>query len=301
MTESTRSFRGGLATAKEAARNTPIRLVDFFTLEEDKDEFVHFLLEPDEWISVDVHQMYPTKGKPEGYEGNWPKVMSPICRKSKMADGLPIEDDCYCCEHPQLNDGKVRRPSHRTFSLLVIRDEVREDGKRKGFTDRMKTVAVLGEDGKPTGEEKTVPDIRIVELGWQNFYSKLEGPAEVFGTVLNQEFNIKKTGKNLDTDYAVTGLGPTNVWDDAKLAEKYGVKIVDGVRIWPKDYDLSRMVMNRASDEFYARWIDPSKSVASNGKTTDEVVKPTGHTEATQATLEAMRARVMETTQAKVD
>jgi hypothetical protein len=317
-----RGFRTGTESAKEAASRGPSsRMVDFLRMDDGNLIFTRFLTDFYEIMDVMVHTMYPTKPKPEGYEGNWPKSISAVCRNSKMGDGAPMfPDGCYCCAHPRLDDGKPRAATARTYGLVVVREEVISDGSEKfmipgsnpprvvpkgqraGFRDKKREYQEYDfNTNQAVGAVDMIPDVLLAEYGWNNFWSDIEGIAQLFGTIGNQEMTIRRTGSGMnDTKYHIVGLGITShdMRDPAVLA-KYNIEVTGyddmgrPVKKYPDHYSLPHLLYARASDDYYARWIDPTKTFERGAAGVEQVVTKTDAEEVSQANLAAMRARLV--------
>jgi hypothetical protein len=326
-------FRSGAAEAAKS-QLASFNRVDFFSVEADKSVVVRFLMDYDEWPSVEVHTMVPVqKPKPESRR-NWPKTIPAICRRTKLPDATPPEvqatlpyfpylfPDCYICDSIRKSDGKAIGRSSRSFTLVVIREEVRGDGspelggeaqkgKLLGYKDRMKEVAVVDASGRPTGDVEKVRDIQIVQQAYSNFFIHLEGMAGVHGTLLDRDYYIKRKGESTDTEYQVVHLdqqrvnganGPV-VFDlrEPEFAKRYGIEITTQGRFYPEELDLDAHIERQMGDRYYGLYIDPripqpvegSGGNASNGEApaAAPVAKP--DTEATSDQLAALRDRVV--------
>jgi hypothetical protein len=325
-------FRTG---SEEAAKSqmASFNRVDFFSVEPDKSVVVRFLMDYDEWPSVEVHTMVPVqKDKPEG-RNTWPKTVPAICRRTKLPDGTPPEvretmpffpylyPDCYVCDHIRKADGKPISRTSRSFTLLVIREEVRGDGsaelggetnkgKLLGYKDKMKEVAVVDSAGKPTGDIEKVRDIRIVQQAYSNFFIHLEGMAGVHGTLLDRDYFIKRKGESTDTEYQIVHLDPQYVngqngavvFDlrDPEFAKRYGIEVTTEGRIYPKDLDLDEHIERQMADRYYGLYLDPRlpQTVDGSGGNSSsatpaapQIAKP--DTEATSDQMAALRDRVV--------
>lgn len=317
-----RGFRTGIESAKEASSRGPSsRMVDFLRLDDGQLLFCRFLTDAHEIMDAMVHSMYPTKPKPEGYEGNWPKSISAVCRNTKMGDGSPMfPDGCYCCSHPKIDDGKPRAATARTYGLLVVREEVVSDGSEKfvrpgsnppqiipkgqraGFRDKKREYQAFDfNTNQAVGGVEMIPEVLLAEMGWKNFWSDIEGIAQLFGTVCNQEMTIRRSGSGMnDTEYHIVGLGnsPHDMRDPAVLA-KYGIEVTGyddmgrPIKKFPDYYSIPHLLYNRASDDYYARWIDPTKTVTKTTAGVEQVVTKAPAEEVSAASLEAMRARLV--------
>jgi hypothetical protein len=316
-----RGFRTGIESAKEASSRGPSsRMVEFLRLEDGQLLFCRFLTDAHEIMDAMVHPMYPTKPKPEGYEGNWPKSISAVCRNTKMGDGSPMfPDGCYCCQHPRMEDGKPRAATARTYGLLVVREEVISDGtekftipgsnppqikpkgQRAGFRDKKREYQAFDfNTNQAVGAIEMIPEVLLVEMGWKNFWSDIEGIAQLFSTVANQEMTIRRTGSGMnDTEYHIVGLGnSTYDYRDPTVLAKYGIEVLGyddlgrPIKKYPAHYSIPHLLYNRASDDYYARWIDPTKTVAKSAAGVEQVVTKAPAEDVSQASLEAMRARL---------
>lgn len=317
-----RGFRQGVESAKEASSRGPSsRMVDFLRMQDGDLLFCRFLTDAHEIMDAMCHTMYPTKPKPEGYEGNWPSSISAVCRNTRMGDDQPMfPDGCYCCEHPRMDDGKPRAAVSRTYGLIVVREEVMSDGSEKftipgsnppriipkgqraGFRDKKRDYQAFDfNTNQAVGSVEMVPDVLLCEMGFKNFWSDIEGIAQLYGTLANQEMTIRRTGKGMnDTEYHILPLGPSNydLRDPAALA-KYGIEVLGyddmgrPIKKFPVHYSMAHMIYNRASDDYYARWIDPTKTVVKGTAGVEQVVTKAAAEEVSQASLQQMRERLV--------
>lgn len=290
----TRSFRTGAEAAKVVQTGSSFMRLPYFSLKDGERKFVQFITDCDEWHTVDTHAMVPTKAQPAGWTSKWPATVQPVCRLTKMEDGLPLFPDCYVCSDiPDPRDSsKPFKRATRTWSLGVIVEEVFGDGsdklggpsrlgKRFGF--RMKTV----ESTTPEGEKVNVPDIQVFTFAWGNFYAAIDGAASINdGTITNLIFAIQRSGTGTDTKYVPSSVGvQTRNFNEEKYLKMCGIELKDGKKIYPPHMDIPKMIMDRASDDYFARFIDPTKTVEVKPEKKSNDVEP--------ADLEAMRARIL--------
>lgn len=292
-----RSFVTGSAAAKVEFSGGGGRIPPF-SIKDGELVYVQFILNPEEWISPFVHAAVPTKAKPAEVTGNWPAAMSAVCRKTKMGDGLPMFDDCYICEHILPDNDKVKAKK-RTYSFGVRRSEVLGDGsedkggpakkgKRIGFA--IETVQAPKRDEKNKiieGETEETPRFELFTMGWGNFWQKVDAACVAFGgTVTNQIFAIQRMGVGLKTDYGITPVKQTpQDFADPEFSAKYGIKGTAPNREFPPHLDLSEVVWNNASDEFYERFFVPASGPSGAGASAAEPVP-------TPDNLAALRARL---------
>lgn len=260
------SFRKGADQAKSAQKSGFSR-VDYFQISDEDEAILRFITDAredsslahvDAWITVDQHQMVPTKLKPDGYEGKWPTSMSAVCRYDEAFAG--IYEDCFVCDK-LVDDDRVRKPGPRIWALAAHREKVIGDGTKElggpenegklvGYTDQTRKVEV-----KVDGKTKTVvqPNIVIVNMGWRNFFSPLDGFANQYGTVLDRDYWIRRSGGGTDTTYQIVALDPIPGYDlrDPEVMEKYASNL-----------DLGQIVSDMASDKYYGRFFDTRVTVS---------------------------------------
>lgn len=272
-------FARGADAAKEASKGVQFDRAQYFSLKDKEEIVLRFLTDAEEWITVDQHNYVPTKPEPEGNEGKWPKVMGTVCRKTKLGDGSTLHDDCYICEHMKKPDGKPYRATARTWALAVVRHEVKdEDGKVLGFRDGVRTVQETDKDGKPTGEEKKQKEIVILNQGYKNFFSTLQGFAGRYGTVLDRDYYVKRDGDDQNTTYHIVPLDPieTKDPDDPENLIRLDLRDERLMKRYETDMpDLEELVERRADQEYYDRFFVPGKDGSSskgssNGSGSDE-------------------------------
>lgn len=239
------NFRKGAEAAAEASKGGGnFAKTHFFGLEDGKQAILRFITDAADWIVVDQHQMVPTKGKPDGYEGNWPEKMGSVCRKDEAFSF----GECYICEF--VVDGKkVKRPSARTWALACEREEVIEDGKIVGLRDKTREVTKKVDDKDVTTVEKSIV---VVNMGYKNFFGVLQGFAGHYGTVLDRDYIIQRKGAGTDTVYTIIPLDPIET-DQGR----FDLRNPEFAKRYETDLDLGEEVTSRASDEFYARFFDP--------------------------------------------
>ena len=303
-------FREGIDAAEEAgARKSFGRSYDYFSLDDGKSIDGRFISEarpvPSDspvygrirgWLTVKQHNQMPTRPAPSTLkEGQrWPKSMGGVCRHDKAFSSMYT--DCYVCDVYNVSSGKVNKPKDRTWGLFLVREAIIDKGVLVGMRDVIEEIEVTGEDGQT--KKITRPKILVVNQAWSTFWAHYSTHVDMHGTVLNRDFRIVRRGTELDTDYPPAAFDPmplegTNEPLDfrnpAHLAaydEKYG-----------KDWipDLGAIVADKASDEYYARFFDPTKPfpVREGEKSEDGAApqKPAVN-EPSEAELAALAARV---------
>lgn len=239
-------------------------------------------------ISVRSHQSVQTKPKPDNYEGNWPKAMSASCRKDKIF-ARKYDSDCYICEAGLINtnSGKVSKPSDRKWALAVLREEVIGDGseallgeaykgKVVGVRDKMKEIAKTDADGKPTGETEMVKAYVKINLGWKNFFQPLSGMGARYGTLLDRDYFIARTGEDTTTAYQIAPNDPIN-WakDPSRVFDLRDPEIRKDA--YPDMPSLRAIVADTASDDLFNKFFIPEAD-QKGGQQGDQQVQYTAPT-----------------------
>lgn len=261
------------------------------------------------WITVDQHSMVPTKAQPKDYSGNWPSTMGAVCRKDKVFKAR-YNDSCYIDENIKKKNNKGELKPNlgtpRTWALVVMREEVKGTkemveagtidasmiGKVLGIRDKMREVKKTDKDGKETGEVELVKDIRILNLGWKNFFASLQGMAGRYQTVLDRDFEITRKGSDTTTIYQITPLDPIDTKDpddpdkvvrydlrDPRFMVRYALEsegsIEDRLKTIP---DIRKTIARMASDDYYNRFFVPGadgEDGASNGSSSSPATPST--------------------------
>jgi hypothetical protein len=305
MTDATQApaFRRGTEEIEEAIKNASVRFQrdQFFSLEDGQTEILRFITPNDQWIVVNQYGAIRTKPKPDGFEGNWPSLMSAVSRSDPAFEGIFTTD--YLKDNPPLDkDGEPATPSPRTWALACRREEVRGDGsealggpdmkgKLLGFKDKTREVAVVrkdadgnevrGEDGKLVVDNITEKDIVVVNMGHKNFFALLIGFARRYGSITDRDYYIRRKGGGVkNTTYEIVPADPVPV-DLSAYQHR----------------PLEEVVMDRASDEYIGRffipgWVDPdAKPNGTQGAPPEQQAKPSN--EPSNEQLAAMRERIM--------
>lgn len=308
-------FRTGAEEAKAASKGASFARTEFLTLKDGEFAYIRLLTEGERIITVNQHQMVKTKGKPVGMEGNWPEKMSAICRYDVAFSG--VFPNCFICDQGlEVNPktGKPKSPGARNWMLACVRDpvfiEVERGGKTiqviDGYRNKKREVAVVGTDGKPTGENIWEPEVVVLNYGHKNFTSSLLGFGAHYGTLLDRDYKVTREGEGTDTIYHIVPMDPieVDVLDEAgeptgeteildlrepKFMQRYGFEDEDAAFA-----ALCEIVEERASDGYYARFFDTRVTVASDGavsaSTGPQVAAPDNDTDDDR--LAALKSRV---------
>ncbi|MGA5598451.1 hypothetical protein ACPCSE_29875 [Streptomyces cellulosae] len=280
-TNLTANFRRGGTAAEQAEKEANVsssgrRGPDFFGLKEDGDSTViRLLTDHDDWIWVGQHSFVPTKPGPKDAE-KWPKNMTSVCRKDSAFEG--IYGDCYICDAKIKNSfGKVASARIRVWALGVERELVRGDGTEAlggpskqgvviGVRDKVDEVDELDADGKPTGNKLNYPRIIVINMPMKGFFSHLKAIHGLYGTVVDRDFQVTRSGTGTDTEYKFAAIDPIR---DATGSNA----VAPGTPAWDKylqavserEISLEGIVADKATDEYYARFFDPTKTVQKDG------------------------------------
>lgn len=257
--------------------------VDRFALDDKESMILRFLDDYDEWPSVMQHVFTATRPKPPDYptDRSWPQQMGAVCRKTKQF--LPFfPDGCYICDHmhevrpnPKTKNKKWF-PAVRLWARAVVRKEVRATtaaeaerygvaiGQVAGYKDDEVEVDELGEDNKPTGNKVIKKRVVVINMAWKNFFSPLQGYANVYGTVLDRDYHITRKGLNTDTDYMIVPMNPITRSDGSLLDLRTTMEVVNGKetgRTRRQAYlddapDLIRLIERALDDELYDKFFD---------------------------------------------
>lgn len=239
------------------------------------------------WANVLMHSRIPTKPAPADLpkDKSWPQFMFAVCRKDKVFNGK--FQDCYICDTMRKKDGKKYYPYIRTFTLLAIREPVRENGKLVGYKTAMRTWE--SEDGT----KHEAPDIRYAMQGYDNFYGPIAGLGVFYDTtVLNRDYRITREGTDKATTYRPAPCDPI-MCDHPKSGEKVILDLRDDDimdKEFPKLPSLAKIIYDMAKDDFYQRWFIPGETTGRTAADSPAVASPSN--DVPSEDIEAMRARM---------
>jgi hypothetical protein len=247
----------------------------FFQVPDGEYRILRFLTDSDAWPQFLQHQNIPTKAKPEGFKGNWPSAMPAPCRRdSQFAD---VYDNCYICDVLSASIDHYKKPGQRYWALACLREEVKEDGKVVGYKDS--TVDVTRKDDKGEDVTTTEKAIVVLNMGWKNFFSILDGygAAGGYGTVLDRDYKIIRKGEKLDTTYTILPLAEIPGLDlrNPEVMVAYLPKAGELGSEGASDDRLAEIIGERASDEFYGTFFDARVTVKQENATATSTAGPT--------------------------
>lgn len=261
------------AAARKAAYSAD--RIDYLKVPDGETAYIRLLTPASDWIKVAQHSYVQTKPAPAGVK-SWPKGMGAVCRNDKQIG----YDDCYICANNLRSAGRneFAKPSSRCWALAVLRHPVRGDGSEAlggeeargmllGYADTLEEYEVLDKDKKPTGKKAERLSLVIVNFTWKQLFATLAHAEQSYvGGALGRDFMIKRTGEGTDTEYNVLALDPAE--EDGK-----GTILKPGSPGWQRymdelkrrdidpDNQLESLILDQASEEHYARWFDPTKTV----------------------------------------
>jgi hypothetical protein len=284
MTATMPAFKKGGSAAKERAKALNTRpKTNFFQLEEDEQVVVRFIDDSDDWIHTLMHEYVPTKPAPEDFpkDLNWPKRRGAVCRHDDAFAAM--YSDCYICD--KMWDEEKDKPfktALRVWARAVIRKPVivddeliekypekfsaKDRGKRKGFRDSEIEVPEVDDKGEPTGKTIVQKEVVLICKGMKNFFGAMQAYYDIYGTVLDRDYNITREGKGTETDYKPVPLPEIKnsrnevfTLQDEEIRARY-----TGV------VDMIKHITAQASDEHYARFFDLTKKAPSRKKDDSE-------------------------------
>lgn len=315
--------RGGdeSVDAANAQRGGGFRRSHYFSLNDGEQAFLRYITDWADLYYVKMHQMFPTKNKPADYTGNWPENMSCVCRYDEIFNGF--YKDCYPDDHPEITNkwGKAYKATVRDWVIAILREEVigtdemlaagqieaDKVGKRLGFRDATREVEIPKRDkgGKVIeGEVETVvePAFVIVNMAPSNYFDGLGAMAAAYdGTICDRDYLVRAKGENKDKTYT---HAPMNETPNLKPGtQKWQEKYLDPIAKINEEggsLDIERIIADRASDEYFGRFIDPDKADTQaakgkgdgKGKASAPVVPDSSDEGMDPEALEKMRARV---------
>jgi len=265
--------RGGAAAeeADEAVRKASgkkFHKVPFLSIDDGGYQILRYLTDSPDWLWVKQHTGVPTKNPPKDYEGNWPESMPSTCRYDDAFAG--IYSDCYICDAKLHN--KWKRPCNpqvRIWAIAVLREEVKgtqemadagqiqpnQVGFVVGCRDVYREAPVLDADGKDTGEVKQELALVLVNNPVSNYFQGLQSAYGTYGTVCDRDYKVERKGSGKDTEYHNISLDKTpNLMPGTDKWQRY----LDAIE--EQKVDLEKIVSDKASDDYYARFFDPNKT-----------------------------------------
>lgn len=241
--------------------------VEYFHLDKPDDYmFLRILTDSQQWVYAKQHIGFPTKNAPQGYTGKWPTSMPASCRYDEGFKGYYA--DCYPCDHPEIKDkwGNPFKAKVRVWALACVREEVIGDGseelggeamrgQRLGFRDAMREVAERNDKGEETGNTIKERRIIVINMATHNFFGGLQGIFGIYKTVCDRDYIVKRRGTGKDTDYDIM---PMDVIEGIKPGTERWKQYEESIE--QQGIDIKKIIVDRASDDYFARFLDPTKT-----------------------------------------
>lgn len=319
-------FSSGASTLESQAKSggRSFARADYFSLDDGESVTLRFLTDSEydpahpwtgAWLSIPQHSMVNTKAAPSDWQGdNWPTRMGAVCRHIKTKAGESLYDSCVICDELKRDNGKPYTSSVRGWALACLREEVREDGMIVGFRDQTKKFT--DESG-----ERQVPAIVLMNNGWKNCFSRVKSFGGYYGTMVDRDYRITRTGKSLDTVYDAVAMDPIYhhdlrlPWAFAEYCPGVDPQAIRSL-LFPEgvedptdarslaavlaklppagsdaiealgdklklEFDMDVMVEERCSEDFYGRFFDPHVDWHPKSKG-DDAQAPAGASESPQ-------------------
>lgn len=132
----------------------------------------------------------------------------------------------YATESPETGGGvgwrrdfKTKQPADRkprelTVGIAVVRDLVPRDG---GGFDVEDIVAEQDVDGTNFPARSFV----LIQQSTSNFWKQMIGFVDLYGTICDRDYRIRRLGKGIDTEYAITPLDKDEALVDPEKVRKF--------------------------------------------------------------------------------
>jgi hypothetical protein len=234
--------------------------------------YLRFLTDATGIVQVAQHSSVKTKMAMANTKG--PKSMNAICRYDKnfgeerIKHGLPkLYEDCYVCDNElrsTFGRDEVAKASPRCWALAVEREL---DPATKQFRDVMEEYVIRDDKGKPTDQKGQRPRIVIVNMGWSNYFQRLHNQWLFSSvdpetrTILDKDAIVRRSGEGTDVqyDFSLTPATP-------HLAPGTDLYKVYTDEIARREIDLNKIIFDHSTNEWMARWFDPTKTVNKEGE-----------------------------------
>jgi hypothetical protein len=280
MTESIGLRKGGRAAqerakaekaAAEKARAASFKTWDYLSLDAPEGDniyggsmIVRFVTDEPDWLEVKQHSWIPTKPAPKDKPSDkkWSDKWGAVCRYTifarKDANGEMVEgpwfNDCFICDRIYLpgKNGKPDyhpKPTPRQWAWAIEREEVlgtkemadagEIDQHEVGLpvTYRDKLVDHVDRDGNTTKGLRWL----VVNFAGPNFFDKLIGFANVYGTVVDRDYKITRKGASTETDYEIVALDPVTEEVNGRRV-KYDLRRADIAAKYQPPVDLFSII-----------------------------------------------------------
>lgn len=254
---------------------------------------------PQGWLPIQHHNLVPTKPKPADYPSEkWPSVMPAICRYDKAFRGDPavgrpaVHTDCWVCDtKPEKKWGGWCKPTPRVFAIACLREEVLGTdemvaggripadmvGKRVGFKNKTREVTYNDKDGNEVTKQELA--LVVIQKSMTNYFGGLLSIGRVYGTVCDRDYIVQQKGVQKDIEFHHIAMEPGPLKPGTDSWKQYEEALTE------QNLSLPDIVVEQASDEWYAKWFDPTKTFkwASGKGSKDAADAQTGSSSSSQA------------------
>lgn len=285
-----RGAQAAEAVLAESKFSSDFEKVEFLTqiLKKENDQVVlRFVHDGHEWYFSQTHFEATKPADPswdEEAKKRWPSRMPATCRHDKNIG----EEDCYWCDaahtfvpNPDTKDYKRAEQRGKYFPRLkyiipaVVRipikvtQEMIDSGEVPptkmirgeehsmlnmviGYEDELVEVDEKDADGKSTGNKIMRPRVILCNQSHENFVAGLQADWESAcadggsGTILDRDYRCKRTGEGFQVKYALSAMPitPNHDLSDPETKARYDF------------IDIEKMIVEQASDEYYAKFFD---------------------------------------------
>lgn len=213
------------------------RRFNYFGLEDGESMILRFITDIDEIVTCDFYEFVEVTidGKPT-------KQSFIVAPDYYAEDDTQNPEDWVLKYGGQVQDYNTKelgppKPKERTVAVAVEREAIPIEGA-KGSKPKFKyqdkiievTVKKRDKDGKETGEEETLygRNFILIRKDAKTFWGNIAGYASEFQTLVDRDYKITRSGKQLATNYgAIPLIGTEEDWEDIdefrqRLHARYG-------------------------------------------------------------------------------
>lgn len=281
---------GGEAIA--AANAKPVfagdRKIKYFSIKNDGDSvMIRFLTPINEMMVVKRHDYVPTKPAPAGMTNTaaWPTSMSVVCRKDNAFGGH--YPSCPICDTDEFsskyNPGKKIPATAKTWAIAVLRHVVTRPDGSKAIEDVPREVQIKDGDNVITRQERSLV---VVCMAGKNFWGGVMAMAgRLEGSICDRDWTIIRQGTGTDTNYVPMPGDPDPILRPGTEGWESYLRAMN-----TQGYDLRKIIPDGASDEFFVRFFDKTRTLDKDGNIIP--VQGTAPTAATQTKLDDQLAKL---------
>lgn len=256
---------GGEAIA--AANAKPVfageRKMKYFSIAKDGDSvLLRFLTPIEEMMVVKRHDYVPTKSAPAGMTNTaaWPTSMSVVCRKDQAFGGH--YPSCPICDTDEFsskyNPGKKIPATPKTWAIAVLRHVVAMPDGSKSIQDVPRTVQVKDGDNVVERQERS---LIVVCMAGKNFWGGVMAMAgRLDGSICDRDWEIIRQGTGTDTNYVPMPRDPDPILRPGTEGWESYVRAMN-----TQGYDLRKIIPHQASEEFFVRFFDKTRTLDKEG------------------------------------